>query len=486
MPDRRSARIFALLTVVIAIAVAWGPRSATAFDIRLLNAHPEGCSARADGVIAPGDLAKIKRILPGGVEGAQYFTAPRLCLNSPGGDFLEGIAIAEYLRGIGVTTHVADGDSCLSACGLAFLGGTSLRFEDAVIRTVDRSIHANAVLGFHPPRLDVPSDDFTEAKVREAFDTAMQAAGAFFGKLDQLGISGKFALDIFAVPAGEILYIDTVGRTIDANIRVEGLRPLPEEMSQTQLREICERIDPEMRPEHFDRPESTRRFEAVAGMTLSPADTGARRGAWLTGYHSEGDLYWTVCEVRWFQPRAGEGGVSARVLQQAAWNGQSDAPTDAPPTEAEIESLLEQATSPFTFFLPIAIFPAATKLPDLVGDGEELPPVAAGALCGPGAKRYQVFNVNEFATLRSAPGFDAEVVAEAAKDAIVTPAAEDETAYLITSDSCRLACDHATRDGLSAADFQAADDCRRSNDVWWRVNSGDDTGWMSARFLRVR
>lgn len=491
MPLPSPAPLLAALGLCLGLT---GP--ALALEVRLVNSHPEGCNASASGPIAPGDSARIEQLLPGDAEGAEYLdAAPRLCFDSTGGDYVEAIAIAEYLRLKGISSHVAEGASCIGPCALAFLGGTRASLDTGVVRTLDRSIHAAAELGFDAPGLDLPDDlpddlpgdVLTEDAVQTAFREAQRATAAIFGSLAILSISRDFALEIFAMPEGQHLPVDTVARTIDAGIRVEGVRPLPDEMSQDQLREICERIDPEMRPDHFDRPESTRTFQATAGMMLAPAATGARRGAWLTGYRSEGELYWAVCEVRWFQPRSGTGGVSARVLQQAAWNGQSGAPSDAPPTAAEVERLIERATAPFTFFEPIVIFPGASKLADLAGDGEELPPAAANALCAPGAARYQVVNVNEFATLRDEPNFSANIVAEAPKGSFVSPVTQDETSSLITSESCRAACDHATRDGLSAADFQAAADCRNSNDVWWRMAMPEGvSGWMSARFLSVR
>ncbi len=486
MPLPRCRPLSAALVTTLGLMLA---APAEALQLSLVNADPEGCNARATGPINAGDSVRLARLLPGGSEETLYLgAAPRLCLDSPGGDVSEAIAMAEYLRLKGISTHVAEGESCLGACALAFLGGTGARQEDGEVRRVlDRSIHATATLGFQAPGLALPDATLSEEAVEAAFQTALNATAEIFAKLDLLSLPRSFALEIFAQPAGATLAIDTVTRSIDTGIRVEGLRPLPEEMSQDQLREICERIDPEMRPDHFDRPGSTRVFQATEGMMLAPADTGARRGAWLTGYRSEGELYWTVCEVRWFQPQSGSGGISARVLQQAAWNGQSDAPSDAPPTATEIERLTAQATGAFTFFDPIAIFPGASKLADLAGDGEELPPVAATALCAPAADRYRVINVNEFATLRSAPDFNAEVLAEAPKDALVLPVAQDDSSFAITSESCRAACDHVSRDGLSAADFQAAAACRSSDDVWWRMMLPEGTaGWMSARFLSPR
>lgn len=490
LPMKPIARVLepALPLAALCLFLLALPGVASALSFSRVDVLPAGCTTLATGAIESGDLVKLRGVLPGNPGGAPYTeSTPRLCLNSTGGDFREGLAMALHLRRTGIATHVAADHNCLSACAIAFLGGTSARFEDAVIRQIDRSIHTLATLGFHAPRLIVPDDQFTRSDVIRAYDEAMLATSEVFANLDTLGISAAFAREIFAVPSGRVLLIDTVSRTIDVNLKVEGLKPLPAEMSETQLREICERIDPEMRPDHFEQPDSTREFEAVKGMTLSPTATGARRGAWLTGYWSEGDLYWTVCEVRWLQPSNGPGGISARVLQQAAWNGQSDAPREAPPTEAEVETLVDQATGPFTFFEPFAIFPGASLLEDLASDGTEVPatPVIpiAPSLCTPQDSRYKVINVQNFATLREEPGFGAEVIEEVGRDQIVTPVANDETALALQTEACTTAC---LPTGAEPSDTEVARAlaCRTSNDVWWLVETAAaNRGWMSARYL---
>lgn len=451
---------------------------------------PAGCTTLATGPIERGDRDRLRAVLPGNAGGAPYVaTTPRLCLDSPGGDFLEGLRIALYLGRTGIATHVAADHRCLGACAITFLGGTRAIDGDPVTRALDRSIHTLATLAFHPPRLVVPDDQFTRTQVIRAYDDAMFATSEVFATLDNLDISRDFAREVFAVRSGKNLPIDTVSRTIDVGLKVEGLRPLPAEMSAPQLRAICERIDPEMRPDHLDQPDGPHTFEQAVGMALSPAPTGARRGAWLTGYRSEGDLYWTVCEVRWFQPSAGPGGVSARVLQQPAWNGQRDAPGDAPPTVAEVETLADQATGAFTFFEPIAIFSGDTPLADLAGDGQHTPvttPVIAAppSLCAPTAQAYQVTNVKNFATLRDQPGFGATVLEEVDKDARVVPTAQDDSALSIQTEACVTACLPAANATPSDIEIANALACRGSNDVWWQVQTTAGTrGWMSARYL---
>src|SRR5262245_30641935 len=85
--------------------------------------------------------------------------SPVLCLNSPGGNFMEGLRIAKYLLTVAadheVTTYVENGAACYSACALIFLAG---RFNDRGGETYPaRFLHVGGRLGFHAPYID-PSD----------------------------------------------------------------------------------------------------------------------------------------------------------------------------------------------------------------------------------------------------------------------------------------------------------------------------------------
>ena len=67
--------------------------------------------------------------------------------SSKGGDLLEGIKIGYLLREFDVATLVREGDLCLSACALAFLGGTQSRQPPAAIPS--RRIAIGGKVGFH-------------------------------------------------------------------------------------------------------------------------------------------------------------------------------------------------------------------------------------------------------------------------------------------------------------------------------------------------
>lgn len=79
-----------------------------------------------------------------------------LSLNSPGGNFHEGIKLAEQIRNAKVATIVRTGDRCYSACAVAWLGGSGFHLTGGVGTYIDRYVEPGATLGFHSPFL---SDD---------------------------------------------------------------------------------------------------------------------------------------------------------------------------------------------------------------------------------------------------------------------------------------------------------------------------------------
>ena len=120
------------------------------------------CQASLTGPIAAGDLSKLEKIVSPGSS---------LCLNSPGGDFIEGLAIAEWLTGKNVTTVIDDGASCYSACAIAFMGGS----EWEEIYTARRKLHVNGRLGFHAPYLIALSKTYSGPDLEATYSEGLQA-----------------------------------------------------------------------------------------------------------------------------------------------------------------------------------------------------------------------------------------------------------------------------------------------------------------------
>src|SRR6476660_3553282 len=79
------------------------------------------CAVSLTGVIAQGDKKQLEDFL------ARPDLAPRmvLCLDSPGGNYTEALAVVEFLLSSDkiIATTIARGAQCYSACALIFLAG---------------------------------------------------------------------------------------------------------------------------------------------------------------------------------------------------------------------------------------------------------------------------------------------------------------------------------------------------------------------------
>jgi hypothetical protein len=114
------------------------------------NTEVRGHKIRITGMFEPGDSDAIRRVLvslrpdarpPSNVPFATVE------LSSIGGDLIEGLKTGQLFAEFDVATVVRKGDSCLSACALAFLGGTSSHLPPA--RTPNCSLEIGGTVGFH-------------------------------------------------------------------------------------------------------------------------------------------------------------------------------------------------------------------------------------------------------------------------------------------------------------------------------------------------
>lgn len=74
-----------------------------------------------------------------------------LTMNGPGGDYHEGLALADFLRANHIATVVERGMKCYSACAFAFMGGTGYAALQGVGTYIDRMVEPGGILGFHAP-----------------------------------------------------------------------------------------------------------------------------------------------------------------------------------------------------------------------------------------------------------------------------------------------------------------------------------------------
>src|SRR5690554_6107901 len=171
-----------------------------------------------EGPVAEGDASALAALIDEFVECAPDLlditgsNCAVVTLNSPGGDYIEGLRLAALMRERAIATVVEATAECYSACAFAFLGGTGYSRQEGIGAYIDRMIEPDGILGFHAPYF-----------ASEALDGLV----AQFGMDDVLGASrDDVALMIqqlvdWNVNANALSYIASMGPTETYDI-VEG------------------------------------------------------------------------------------------------------------------------------------------------------------------------------------------------------------------------------------------------------------------------
>lgn len=172
---------------------------------------------RITGRFEQGDGDKLRVMLVGLKGKAAKMTGQPLAtaeLSSSGGDLLEGMKVGYLFREFEVATLVRKGDICLSACALAFLGGTASRLPPTPIPS--RTIEIGGQVGFHNFTLDSTvvqneTKGDTTAGIARGFGFGLGRAGAsaLIRYAADLGIDAGFIAQLLVRPPDTWLYIDT-------------------------------------------------------------------------------------------------------------------------------------------------------------------------------------------------------------------------------------------------------------------------------------
>lgn len=210
---------------------------AAAGDLRATPDIP-GCDFLFNGIVESGDARRIEDIIRPSAKGVT------LCLDSPGGSYVEGIRMfyAIWFKG-SIETRVRNGHSCLSACALAFQGGSRV-VGTGLIRAKFASIEPGAVLGFHAPTLVLPNENqYSSDTVKAAYDEAVWGASQLFlmSRVEQhaaRGMSDFLYSNTLATSPESIYEIDTIGKASLAEVGVRNV-PMPK-ITWRGIRNVCE------------------------------------------------------------------------------------------------------------------------------------------------------------------------------------------------------------------------------------------------------
>ncbi len=149
------ARLAALAACLFAVAPAQAATVTLVSDY-FSAGHPVP-HLRFEGPVVEGDMDQLKALFDANiacgfeqlpVEGGNCAI---LTLASPGGNYIEGLRLAQFLRDNRIATLIEAGAECYSACAFAFLGGTGYSTQDGIGVYVDRMVTPGGILGFHAP-----------------------------------------------------------------------------------------------------------------------------------------------------------------------------------------------------------------------------------------------------------------------------------------------------------------------------------------------
>ncbi|SKA30802.1 hypothetical protein SAMN02745126_05027 [Enhydrobacter aerosaccus] len=199
---------------------------------------------RITGPFEAGDADNLRRTLTG-LKASTVVTPGRplttASLSSSGGDLVEGFKVGYLFREFDVATVVRKGDSCLSACALAFLGGTISHVPPTVV--LGRSVEIGGVVGFHNFYLNPKSREAQEAAsapegIAKGFGEARGAASMLARYVTFMDVEPGFIARMLGRPSDQWEYIDTAGSFIDLKVCPIGLSP-PRDPPQTLATNIC-------------------------------------------------------------------------------------------------------------------------------------------------------------------------------------------------------------------------------------------------------
>lgn len=188
-----------------------------AADIEVKTGPGAGLAAmiRLQGPFRQGDADTMRQILTR-LKGQSKVSpdAPMAMveLSSLGGDLNEGLRIGYLFRDYNVATVVRKKDICLSACALAFLGGTSTHGPSE--RSPSHSLEIGAKLGFHafylnPNSAQAPTASDPVQGRRQGFIEARAATTAVMLYAADLGIDPRFVAAMMSKPQDEFAYTNT-------------------------------------------------------------------------------------------------------------------------------------------------------------------------------------------------------------------------------------------------------------------------------------
>lgn len=445
------------------------PTSVSAATFEVVSGSSIGCSLKITGLIEQGDAVRLKKFL-----GEELQPDGRVCFDSPGGSFVEGLRLAEEMRG---GTGVDEGDLCESACFLAFMAGAFYRMEDRTPVT-DRVMHPYARVGFHSPSLSIQSGQYTDAEVSKAYALALLSIAELvrFRESRPTYVFRDMLLDeMLRVSPDTMRLIETVGDAALFDITVAPVE-LPGDFSDRHAAQACKALG--RVSEDFEMTE-----EYANGMFKLDRSNANMQ---FTAFFNAGESS-TECRIYY--------GIGRD--REPPSNGMRYAP-DWSVAQAEVTDwYIDQNDFEVSAYMH---YPFETKIKTLtVSDGViEINPELLSALSANQPKSFlscwvfssaaRVINVLENVNLRSEPNFAASIVRVVPLSEVVQLPRSDN--ILVTGEesyrqACMNSCQAFANYPEDVTERDRAGQCIDNNSVWYEaIDSRGNRGWISRKFLQ--
>ena len=419
------------------------------------------------GQISEGDSERLDEFLRANPDKSEG----RLCLNSPGGSFVEGVRLAQMVRSnYYLGTAIAEGHVCESACSITFLAGGSTEGGYSTVRPI---MHPRARLGFHAPSIEIPTGQYTEQQVTQAWSVALSAVAEIVRLRSDIQAPYHFPenlfLEMLSTPPDQMFWVDTVEKAYSFDIVVYpvGLQ-------------------------------STSPLHALGNICAVVADgMGVDEGSWVGAYY--GGLTTLRTEPDRIEAFFADGfGEEAAVACRVLLDRNPIFYTGYNYFRVELKSGGEDASVHIAF--PHFSFDPSTRLEDLPLDFGEtwqdflmsvqtIDHSAVSTLnsCWLTSPTARVTNVNEYVNLRRQPDFAAPVIRQvpfAERVRLI----EANTMWIIEAqpgrELCFEACQAVDANPQDTTAAGRAQQCIDDNMLWYEITDArGNRGWVSRKFL---
>lgn len=215
--------IFALTLCLAWPAPGPAPRAATIGLVTSPEGHGAGVTLTLKGVISEGDVGRVEDLVAIAAREGRAGAIHTIRLSSEGGSWQEGVALARLFRERGIGTRITAGETCRSACAIAFLGGTHIDASGG--RVPARAMHPTATLAFHAPYLSVANRVFLITDMERAYTRAVESMLAIFILGEELGLQTRTLSELLVRGRDVFVEIDTIDEAGRLGIFVDGLAP---------------------------------------------------------------------------------------------------------------------------------------------------------------------------------------------------------------------------------------------------------------------